>query len=60
MSKPTTVVRMQRNNKGNKIIQDCDLYIGRENMKGGWKLPASDWQNPFKMSDHNENREKVI
>lgn len=40
-----TVVRMKRSN--GKIVQDCDVYIGRQCYMGGWKLPASKWANPF-------------
>ena len=40
------VVRIHR--KGGKILQNCDVYIGRAVKKGGWKLDASIWANPFK------------
>ena len=40
------VVRIHR--KGGKILQSCDVYIGRAVKKGGWKLDASIWANPFK------------
>ena len=40
------VVRIHR--KGRKILQSCDVYIGRAVKKGGWKLDASIWANPFK------------
>jgi hypothetical protein len=42
---PPTVVRIRRQN--NKIIQDCDIYIGRRLTMGGWNLPQSKWANPF-------------
>ena len=29
-------------------MQSCDVYIGRAVKKGGWKLDASIWANPFK------------
>ena len=32
----------------NEVIQDSDVYIGRNMYMGGWKLPKSDWANPFK------------
>ena len=40
------VVRLLR--KGGKIVQDCDVYIGRSVKRGGWNLDASIWANPFK------------
>ena len=43
---PTRVVRIQR--KNGKVIQDCDVYIGRAQYQGGWSLPASPWANPFR------------
>jgi hypothetical protein len=49
------VVRIQR--KHGKIIQDCDIYIGREWHYGGWNLKQSKWHNPFplkKCKDINE------
>jgi len=45
---PPTVVKLQR--KRNKIIQDCDIYIGRQLNRGGWKLKKSKWANPFTIS----------
>jgi len=39
------LVRIRRNKS--KIIQDCDIYIGREVYRGGWNLPRSKWANPF-------------
>lgn len=43
------VVRIRR--KGGEIAQDCDVYIGRKMCMGGWKLPASDWANPFTVKE---------
>ena len=40
-----SVVRIRR--QGGKVVQDCDLYIGRLCTQGGWNLPASKWANPF-------------
>ncbi len=54
----TTVVRMRR--KGGQVIQDCDVYIGRQNNMGGWHLPKSKWANPFKLSDYGNSRQRVI
>lgn len=44
---PTTtqVVKLKRV-KG-IVIQDCDVYIGREVNRGGWNLKRSKWANPF-------------
>eukprot|EP00054_Salpingoeca_dolichothecata_P029262 m.229351 g.229351 ORF g.229351 m.229351 type:complete len:145 (-) comp26439_c0_seq2:215-649(-) len=30
-----------------KVVQDCDVYIGRQNHLGGWNLPQSPFHNPF-------------
>ena len=43
------IVRIRR--KNGKIIQDCDVYVGRACYQGGWKLPKSKWANPFKVSE---------
>ena len=45
----TRVVRLKRT-KG-KIVQDCDVYIGRRLCMGGWKLKKSKWHNPFTVKD---------
>ena len=44
-TKTTRVVRIQR--KGGVIVQNCDVYIGRECTMGGWTLSESKWHNPF-------------
>jgi hypothetical protein len=36
--------------RGGRIVQDCDIYIGRECTRGGWDLPRSKWHNPFTLS----------
>ena len=41
----TKVVRIRR--KKGEIVQDCEIYIGRNMFMGGWKLHKSDWANPF-------------
>ena len=33
--------------KGGKVVQDCDVYVGRRCTMGGWNLPESKWHNPF-------------
>lgn len=44
-SSKTRVVRLRR--QGGKIVQDCDVYVGRQCTRGGWNLPRSKWANPF-------------
>jgi hypothetical protein len=46
----TTRVRIRR--RGNKVIQDCDVYIGRRCTMGGWDLEASPFANPFPTKDY--------
>jgi hypothetical protein len=48
----TRVVKLKRS--GGKIVQDCDVYIGRRINMGGWNLPQSKWANPFKLKDFEE------
>ena len=45
-----SVVRMRR--KDGVIIQDCDIYVGRKLTMGGWNLPASKWQNIYKVNEY--------
>ncbi len=45
--KKTQVVKIQRIN--GKVVQWCDVYIGRECRKGGWDLPESKWHNPYRV-----------
>lgn len=33
--------------KGGKVVQDCDVYIGRQQSQGGWNLKKSEWANEF-------------
>ena len=40
------VVRIRR--KAGDLVQGCDVYIGGEVKRGGWDLPCSEWQNPYK------------
>jgi hypothetical protein len=46
----TTVVHLRR--KDGKIVQGCDVYIGRACYKGGWTLPASKWGNPYTTAEY--------
>ena len=48
------LVRMRRS--GGKIVQDSDVYIGRDQYQGGWSLAKSKWANPFKGPD----RAKIV
>lgn len=43
------VVRLRRS--GGKVIQGCDIYIGRKCTMGGWNLPQSKWANPFSVNE---------
>ena len=43
--KQTRVVKLKR--MRGKIIQNCEVYIGRAYHQGGWKFPASPFANPF-------------
>ena len=47
---PPTVVHLRRL-KG-KIIQDCDVYIGRACNMGGWRLNQSKWHNPYSVKQY--------
>lgn len=49
----TTVVRLKREN--GVIVQDCDVYIGRQCNMGGWKLQKSKWHNPYTIKEHGSN-----
>ncbi len=50
LSPPPTVVHLRRL-KG-KIVQDCDVYIGRACNMGGWKLNQSKWHNPYSVKQY--------
>jgi hypothetical protein len=45
----TTVVCLKR--KNGVVVQDCDVYIGRACYRGGWKLEASKWANPYSVKE---------
>ena len=49
----TKVVRLKR--KKGKIVQGCDVYIGRECFRGGWELRKSKWSNPFSVKSCGSN-----
>jgi hypothetical protein len=44
-----TVVRLKRTRE--KVVQDCDVYIGRRLCMGGWNLQQSKWANPFSIKE---------
>ena len=52
MEAKTQVVRIRR--KGGKVVQDCDIYIGRKMTMGGWNLPQSKWANPFPLKKESD------
>lgn len=47
---PPRVVKLRR--KNGIIIQDCDIYIGRNIQMGGWNLPRSKWANPYSIQEY--------
>jgi len=38
-----TIIKLQR--KNGRVVQGCDVYIGRRCVMGGWNLPQSKWAN---------------
>ena len=46
----TRIVKLRRSN--GKVVQGCDVYIGRRFTMGGWNLQESKWANPFKIKDY--------
>lgn len=56
---PATVVRLRRRN--GVEVTSCDIYIGRSQYQGGWRLPGSKWANPFRLSaDTPAGRARVL
>tara|TARA_R110001599_G_scaffold21639_2_gene81056 strand:- start:24354 stop:25757 length:1404 start_codon:yes stop_codon:yes gene_type:complete len=53
----TRVVRMRR--KGGIIVQNCDVYIGRNMYQGGWRLKESKFFNPFKIQEYGSRAEVI-
>lgn len=53
----TRVVCLKR--KRDRIVQDCDVYIGRACYQGGWRLPKSKWHNPFTVKEAGSAAEAV-
>lgn len=56
MISPTVVTLKRR--KG-KVVQDCDVYIGRRINRGGWDLPQSKWANPFRITRYVSREESL-
>jgi hypothetical protein len=50
------VVHLKR--KGGQVVQDCDIYIGRNQSQGGWNLKKSEWANDFTTKSY--SREESI
>ena len=46
----TRVVRVRRQN--GKLVQGCDVYIGRACFRGGWELPQFKWHNPYSVKKY--------
>lgn len=51
----TRVVKLRR--QGGKVVQGCDVYIGRRVRMGGWDLPQSKWANPFTVKNSGSSQE---
>ena len=54
---PPTVVRLCR--KDGRVVQGCDLYIGREENRGGWSFIRSKWANPFSVQAAGSRKKAV-
>jgi hypothetical protein len=52
MAQRPKVVKLKRT-KG-EIVQDCDVYIGRDQNQGGWRLKKSIWHNRFTVKVHGD------
>lgn len=52
------VVRLRIKDK--KVVQGCDVYVGRAQRQGGWNLEASLWANKKLQSDSDEERANSI
>lgn len=51
------VVRLRR--RRGRLVQGCDVYIGRKCAQGGWDLPASKWANPFVLGRDGDRRSVI-
>ncbi len=56
-SQPAEVVHLKRIKDG-PIITNCDVYIGREQRRGGWRLDKSIWHNPYVLTQKEKNDER--
>lgn len=52
------VVRIRR--KGGVVVQGCDVYIGRAQTQGGWKLVDSIWHNPFTVKEYGLDKSLIL
>lgn len=52
------MVRLRRVN--NKVVQDCDVYVGRAVTKGGWDLPRTKWGNPISLVACNNDKAECL
>lgn len=39
---------------GGQVVQGCDVYIGRQQSQGGWRLKKSEWCNRFTLKVHGD------
>jgi hypothetical protein len=54
----TRVVRLRR--QQGVVVQDCDVYIGRRIVRGGWELATSPWANPFSVQQFGGNAARAV
>lgn len=50
MNDKPIVVHLKR--KNGQVVQDCDVYIGRAQNQGGWRLSTSIWANEFSIKKY--------
>ena len=48
--KGTSLVHLKRS--GGVEVVSCDVYIGRQQYQGGWKLPRSPFYNPYSVKQY--------
>ena len=56
--KKTRVVHLKR--RHGFVVQNCDIYIGRQIQRGGWSLSQSDWANPFTIKQCGSAQEAIL
>lgn len=58
IEKPIKVVKLKK--KEGKLVESCDVYIGRQTKAEGFDLPQSKWYCPFKLGENDcETQEKL-